>query len=116
MSEVPIGRPEDVVAAFVEAWNQRDPDALAALFDSDAEFVNVTGLWWHTREDQKGSRLRADANLQGVSTHSDRRPRQIAQPKLHSDWVVGHHFCLHAGYGIDLVNVRPPLSTYAHGC
>jgi len=48
---VPIGRPEDVVATFVEAWNQRDPDALAALFDDDAEFVNVTGLWWHTREE-----------------------------------------------------------------
>jgi uncharacterized protein (TIGR02246 family) len=36
---------------FVEAWNHRDPDALAALFDKDAEFVNVTGLWWHTREE-----------------------------------------------------------------
>ena len=28
---------------------QRDPDALASLFDSQAEFVNVTGLWWHDR-------------------------------------------------------------------
>ena len=42
-------RPEAVAAEFVEAWNRRDPDALAALFDEDAEFVNVTGLWWHTR-------------------------------------------------------------------
>lgn len=46
-----FNRPEDVVNAFVEAWNRRDPDALAALFDEDAEFVNVTGLWWHTREE-----------------------------------------------------------------
>ena len=51
MSDVPIVRPEDVAATFVEAWNQRDPDALAALFDDHAEFVNVTGLWWHTREE-----------------------------------------------------------------
>lgn len=36
---------------FVDAWNHRDPDALAALFDQDAEFVNVTGLWWHTRDE-----------------------------------------------------------------
>jgi uncharacterized protein (TIGR02246 family) len=35
----------------VDAWNRRDPDALAALFDDDAEFVNVTGLWWHTRDE-----------------------------------------------------------------
>jgi uncharacterized protein (TIGR02246 family) len=43
------GRPEDVPRRFVEAWNKRDPDALASLFDADAEFVNVTGLWWHDR-------------------------------------------------------------------
>ena len=43
------GRPEDVPGLFVEAWNKRDPDALASLFDSQAEFVNVTGLWWHDR-------------------------------------------------------------------
>ena len=38
MNEVPINRPEDVVVMFVEAWNHRDPDAVAALFDTDAEF------------------------------------------------------------------------------
>ena len=27
----------------------RDADALAAPFEEDAEFVNVTGLWWHDR-------------------------------------------------------------------
>jgi uncharacterized protein (TIGR02246 family) len=43
------GRPEDIPRLFVEAWNKRDPDALASLFDSQAEFVNVTGLWWHDR-------------------------------------------------------------------
>lgn len=43
------GRPEDIPRLFVEAWNKRDPDTLASLFDSHAEFVNVTGLWWHDR-------------------------------------------------------------------
>ena len=42
--------PEDVPAMFARAWNARDPGALAALFDADAEFVNVTGLCWHDRE------------------------------------------------------------------
>lgn len=42
-------RPQDIPRLFVEAWNKRDPDALASLFDSHAEFVNVTGLWWHDR-------------------------------------------------------------------
>ena len=36
-------------AAFADAWMARDPDALADLFEADAEFVNVVGLWWHDR-------------------------------------------------------------------
>jgi uncharacterized protein (TIGR02246 family) len=41
--------PEDIPVLFAQAWNARDPDALACLFDEDAEFVNVTG-YWHDRE------------------------------------------------------------------
>ncbi|WP_022834550.1 YybH family protein [Salisaeta longa] len=41
--------PADIPNAFVAAWNARDPQAIGALFDDDAEFVNVTGLWWHSR-------------------------------------------------------------------
>lgn len=42
--------PEEIPALFAQAWNERDPTALALLFDEDAEFVNVTGLCWHNRE------------------------------------------------------------------
>jgi uncharacterized protein (TIGR02246 family) len=45
-----LAAPEDVVGAWVAAWNRGDADALADLFDADAEFVNVVGLWWHDRE------------------------------------------------------------------
>lgn len=44
-----LDRPENIPAVFVEAWNNRDPDTLASVFDEDAEFVNVVGLWWHNR-------------------------------------------------------------------
>ena len=43
-------RPDIIAHRFVEAWNQRDAASIAALFDEDAEFVNVTGLWWHNRQ------------------------------------------------------------------
>lgn len=43
-------RPQDFPAAFAKAWQARDAGGIAALFDEDAEFVNVTGLWWHDRE------------------------------------------------------------------
>ncbi len=42
-------RPERIPEAFVAAWNDRAPERIGALFDEDAEFVNVTGLWWHDR-------------------------------------------------------------------
>ena len=42
--------PEAIPALFARAWNDRNPDALASLFDEDAEYVNVAGLCWHNRE------------------------------------------------------------------
>ena len=59
--------PADVPAMFARAWNARDPDALASLFDGDAEFVNGTGLRWHGRESiRKG----LAARLQDVADSS----------------------------------------------
>lgn len=43
--------PESVAHAFADAWNAGDARAIAALFEPDAEFVNVVGLWWHSRDD-----------------------------------------------------------------
>lgn len=45
----PFDTPEAIATIWVAAWMHRDADRLAALFDEDAEFVNVTGLWWHNR-------------------------------------------------------------------
>jgi len=42
--------PEDIPALFARAWNERDPDALASLFDEAAQFVNVTGACWYDRK------------------------------------------------------------------
>lgn len=46
----PLVRPEDIPKVFAEAWNRRDPDKIASIFDEDGEFVNVVGLWWHGRK------------------------------------------------------------------
>ena len=46
----PFDHPERIAEIWVEAWNRRDADRLAELFVEDADFVNVTGLWWHDRE------------------------------------------------------------------
>jgi uncharacterized protein (TIGR02246 family) len=43
--------PESIPEIFARAWNKRDAQKIASVFDQDAEFINVTGLWWHKRED-----------------------------------------------------------------
>ena len=39
-----------VATSFVEAWNEHDMTALANLFATDADFVNVVGMWWRGRD------------------------------------------------------------------
>lgn len=43
--------PEDIPRNFAEAWKHRDAQALASLFVEDADFINVTGIWWENRKD-----------------------------------------------------------------
>lgn len=47
----PVLSPEEIPVRFAEGWNERDAKKLAAIFDEDAEFVNVVGIWWHNRKD-----------------------------------------------------------------
>ena len=44
-----VATPEDFPTAFAEAWHSRDGHHIGALFAEDANFVNVTGLWWRNR-------------------------------------------------------------------
>lgn len=46
---VKVATPQDFPKAFVEAWHSRDGHRIGALFAEDANFVNVTGLWWRDR-------------------------------------------------------------------
>lgn len=48
---MPDAPPDSLAHAFAAAWTAGDARALAALFEPDAEFVNVVGLWWHSRDE-----------------------------------------------------------------
>jgi len=39
------------VAGFALAWNNHDMVAFGKLFATDADFVNVAGLWWRGRRE-----------------------------------------------------------------
>lgn len=44
-------KPEHLANAFANAWNRHDMDEFASLFASDANFVNVVGVWWKNRSE-----------------------------------------------------------------
>lgn len=50
INDLNLNEPSDIPNTFIEAWNLKDAKMLASIFDEDAEFINVTGLWWHDRE------------------------------------------------------------------
>ncbi len=44
-------QPGDIPKLFIEHWNNRRADLLAGLFEEDADFINVVGLWWEKQQD-----------------------------------------------------------------
>lgn len=46
-----ITEPEEIPTRFAEGWNERDADKIAAIFEQDADFINVVGIWWENRDD-----------------------------------------------------------------
>lgn len=63
-----LKEPVEVALGFAEAWNDRDPDALAELFVDDADFVNVVALWWEDRRNIRRAHARGFRVMFGNST------------------------------------------------
>ena len=87
MQYSPLDTPESIARVFVEAWAQRDADKLASLFDEDAEFVNVTGLWWHDRAAIRKAHAYGFEHIFGTSTL---RLVQLKVKSLSDDIAVVH--------------------------
>lgn len=87
MAYTPLDTPESIPIVFAEAWNNRDPDTLASIFDEDAEFVNVVGLWWHDR----ASIRKAHAyGLERIFNQSTLRIVRVKVKPLSDDIAVVH--------------------------
>lgn len=79
--------PEGVPHAFAAAFNARDANGIAALFDEDAEFVNVVGLWWHDREAIR----RAHAyGLEKIFNHSSLRVGVVRVRRMSESIALVH--------------------------
>lgn len=60
--------PKTIATGFRDAWNAHDANAIADLFIDDAAFVNVTGLWWNTKEQIRKAHAFGFERIFGKST------------------------------------------------
>ena len=84
---IKIHSPDEIPFRFAEAWNERDADNIAALFDEDADFVNVVGIWWTNREDIRKAH---DYGLRVIFNESDLKVTKT-EVKYLSDSVATVH-------------------------
>ncbi|MCA6074268.1 SgcJ/EcaC family oxidoreductase [Fulvivirga sedimenti] len=82
-----LQNPEYMPNAFADAWNERDAHKIAGLFSSDAEFVNVVGLWWHNRADIFKAH---DYGLKNIFQHSQLSVGTVKQRRLSDSAAVIH--------------------------
>ena len=71
--------PSDVPELFASAWNARDPDTLASLFDGDADFVTGSGECWHGRDSIRNGHaapLKGDGDAFSLTT-GDTQVKQL---------------------------------------
>lgn len=79
----PQASPETIPTLFARAWNNRDADALAALFDEDAEFVHIDGLCWHDRESIRRAHADGRERIFGGSTLETGAPKvKLLTPEI----------------------------------
>src|SRR5688500_7635612 len=74
--------PEHIPTLFARAWNERDPDALASLFDEDAEFVNVSGTCWHDRESIRKAHAQGLRSVDGSTLAASETKVKLLSPEV----------------------------------
>ncbi len=85
------GKPQDLVDAFAEALNAKDPEALGRLFAEDAEFVNILGMRMRGRAGiVAGHAWAFDGPLRGRRIRFDR----VDELAVTDDVSVLHGHCL----------------------
>src|SRR6478752_8753614 len=85
-------KPDHVATAFANAWNRHDMNEFASLFTSDANFVNVVGIWWKNRSEIEAAHrathetMFRDSRLEGdVSSVVDLAPGLAS---VHYVWTL----------------------------
>lgn len=82
-----VSDPAAFPQAFADAWHSRDGARIGSLFAEDADFVNVTGLWWRKRSDIARAH---DYALKSFFAETTLRPGAVRTRSLGKDHAVVH--------------------------
>jgi uncharacterized protein (TIGR02246 family) len=82
-----VDKPEDVPIRFQEFWNLRDARSLANLFVEDADFVNVVGIWWQSKDDIYKAH---DYGLKVIFNHSNLKVTKVKVRMIGDDVAIVH--------------------------
>lgn len=74
-----MSHPENIADNFARHWNEKDAQKLAGLFADDADFINVTGLWW---ENQRSIERAHDYGLKVIFPDSELSVKKTKFRKL----------------------------------
>lgn len=87
--------PGDLATAFVAAWNRHDMPAIAALFEEQARFVNVVGMFWRSRAAIEEAHAHTHAHIFKNSTLTLEAVEQTALAPdvvgVHAHWRLEGH-------------------------
>jgi uncharacterized protein (TIGR02246 family) len=76
-----LSKVEEVVTAYIAAWNSDNLDAMFRLFAPDAHWVNVVGMHWRGREAvEHAHRVYFDLMFKGVDLRLEEIESVIASP------------------------------------
>jgi uncharacterized protein (TIGR02246 family) len=87
-----LSKVEEVITAYIAAWNSDNLDAMFRLFAPDAHWVNVVGMHWRGREAvERAHRVFFDLMFKGVDLRLEEIESVIALPGGVAVAVVRFH-------------------------
>src|SRR5690606_27539481 len=79
--------PDEIPLLFKEAWNARNAEWIAQLFEDEADFVNVVGIWWEKKDDIREAH---DYGLKVIFHQSTLKLGKVKVKMLAEDIAVIH--------------------------
>lgn len=79
--------PDEIPLRFKEAWNARNAEWIAQLFEDEADFVNVVGIWWEKKDDIREAH---DYGLKVIFHQSTLKLGKVKVKMLAEDIAVIH--------------------------